>query len=89
MCTRELKFTIPQGSCSGANLFIFYSGLIKKIPDKIVINGFTDDHSIWKYSKAGNKTSKLLKRNELETVFVHIKNWLDTMHLKLNSGKTE
>ena len=45
--------------------------------------------SIRKNFKEGDKTSKLVTKNELETTFIHIKNWMDTMHLKLNSDKTE
>ena len=55
----------------------------------MVINGFTDDHSIGKNFKAGDKTSKLVTKNELETAFIHIKNRMETIPLKLNSGKTE
>ena len=46
---RELRFSVPQGSCSAANLFTCYCALIdKEIPDAMVINGFVDDHSIRK-----------------------------------------
>ena len=39
----ELKFSIPQGSHSGANIFICYCTLISHIiPDTITINGFVD-----------------------------------------------
>ena len=43
----ELWFSIPQGSCSGANLFPCYCSLITScIPPQLNINGFAGDHSI-------------------------------------------
>ena len=48
----------------------------------MVINGFADDHSIRKNFKAGHRSSTLVTENELETAFIHIKNWMDTVHLK-------
>ena len=53
----------------------------------MVINGFADDLSIRK--KSSKQVTKLVPMNELETAFLHIKIWMDTMHLKLNSNKTE
>ena len=61
----------------------------KEIPDTIVINGFVDDHSIRQNFKAGDKTSKQVMKNDFETVFIHFKNWMNSMHLKLNPDKTE
>ena len=44
---RVLNYSVPQGSVSGANLFMAYCALIESmIPAGITINGFTDDHSI-------------------------------------------
>ena len=53
----------------------------------MMINGFTDDCSIRKNFRAGDRTRELVTKNRLETVFFHIKNWMDTMHL--NSDKTK
>ena len=45
--SKKLTFNIPQGSCSGANLFSCYCLLITTaIPNSLDINGFADDHSI-------------------------------------------
>ena len=55
----------------------------------MVINHFIDDHSIRKNSKAGDIMNKIVTKNELETAFIHIKNRMNTIHLKLNSDKTE
>ena len=43
----NLKYGVPQGSCSGANIFTAYSSLIKNaVDDTFTLHGFTDDHSI-------------------------------------------
>ena len=45
--SQKLSFGVPQGSCSGANIFICYCSLInKEVPESISINAFADDHSL-------------------------------------------
>ena len=45
--SQKLNFGVPQGLCSGANIFICYCSLInKEVPESISINGFADDHSL-------------------------------------------
>ena len=88
--TKELTFSVPQGSCSGANLFTRYCSLTDdQINNSITLNGFPDDHSIHKNFKAGNKDQEQQTKIDLEEAFKQIKCWMDTMHLKLNSDKTE
>ena len=88
--SKELKFSVPQGSCSGDSVFTCYCALITDIiPDTISINGFADNHSIRKKYKASNRNKEIRIKEELETTVPNIKNWMDTMHLKLNSDKTE
>ena len=42
----DLKFSVPQGSYSGANLFTCYCSLIKdSIPSSKMLSAFADDHS--------------------------------------------
>ena len=87
---QELKFSIPHGSCSGANTFTCYCALLTDIiSDTITINGFADDHSIRKKYEASNKNQEIRTKEELETTITDIKNWMDTMPLKLNSHKTK
>ena len=44
---RELSFTVPQGSCAGANIFNAYASTLgREIPDMLSIIGFADDHVI-------------------------------------------
>ena len=48
----ELQFSVPQGSCSGANLFSCYCSQISScIPPQLNINGFADDYSIRQWHK--------------------------------------
>ena len=43
---QKLSFGVPQGSCSGANIFTYYCSLInKEVSELVTINGFADDHS--------------------------------------------
>ena len=54
----ELWFSIPQGSCGGANLFCCYCSLISScIPPQLTINGFADDHSIRQQHKRKVKSA--------------------------------
>ena len=60
-----------------------------QINNSITLNGFTDDHSICKNFKAGNKDQEQQTKTDLEEAFKQIKCWLDTMYLKLKPDKTE
>ena len=53
---KKLKFSVPQESCSGTNLFTCYCSIIRNIvPENITIDDFTDDPSIRKtYSALNN-----------------------------------
>ena len=56
---KELKFSVPQGSCTGLSLFNAYSStLVNCIPNNINISGFADDHSLLKVLQAGDKAGE-------------------------------
>ena len=57
--------------------------------NSIILNGFTDDHSVCKNFTAGNKDQEQQTKTDLEEALKQIKCWMETMHLKLNSDKTE
>ena len=63
--------------------------LYDQINNSITLNGFADGHSIHKNFKAGNKDQEQQTKTDLKEAFKQIKCWMDTMHLKLNSDKTE
>ena len=69
----DLKFNVPQGSCSGVNLFTCYCSLIKdSVPSSMTVAGFADDHSIRKSFTAKCHTSE-------ENTFKTIENTLTTI----------
>ena len=87
---QTLKYGVPQGSCSGANLFTWYCPLIKnQIDNSITLTAFADDHSICNNFNAGDKEQEHKVKTDLEKTFTDLKQWMDTMHLKLNPDKTE
>ena len=45
--SHKLSYGVPQGSCSGVNIFTCYYSLINmEVTESININGFADDHSL-------------------------------------------
>ena len=87
---RELKYGVPQWSCSGGHLFTCYCWLIEdKVDNSITLTAFADDHSICNNFKAGDKEQEHKVKTDLEKTFTHLKQWMDMMHLKLNPDKTE
>ena len=87
---QQLHFSVPQGLCSGANVFTCYCSPINQVvPKEIILNGFADDHSLRKSFQAGNRIQERQTKLEMEQTFNNIKEWMDSMCLKLNSEKTE
>ena len=81
---------MPQGSCSSANVLTCYCSLIDQIvPKDITLNGFANDHSLRKCFPAGNRTQEQQTKHRMELTSSDIKEWMDSMHLNLNSEKTE
>ena len=65
--SKNLTFSIPQKSCSGANLFSCYCSLITTaIPNNLDMNGFADDHSIRTTYKASDTTGAWEAKKMLE-----------------------
>ena len=86
----DLKFSIPQGSCSGANFFTCYCSLIKElVPSSVKLSGFADDHSIRKSFLAKCHTSEENTSNTIEGTLTTITGWMTSTHLKLNCEKTQ
>ena len=87
---KSLAFSVLQGSCSGANIFMAYCSPIGEIiPDSVAISGFADDHLIRKSFLANSRTHEKEVINELKSSMKDIKSWMDSMRMKLNSDKTE
>ena len=87
---QQLHFSVPQGLCSSANVFTCYCSLIDQIvPKDITLNGFANDHSLRKSFPAGNRTQEQQAKNRMKLTLSNIREWMDSMCLKLNSEKTE
>ena len=84
----DLKFSVPQSSCSGTNLFTCYCSLIKDSVS-MTLAGFADDHSIRKSFTAECHTSEENTINTIENNLITIADWMTPMRLKLNSDTTE
>ena len=86
----NLKYGVPQGSCSGANIFTAYSSLIKNaVNDTFTLNAFADGHSIRRDYVAGNTKEMNNLKKDLEKNLDSIGHWMDQMRLKINPDKTE
>ena len=84
-----LKYSVPQGSCTSANVFNLYCAPLGDVvsPD-LSLSGFVDDHSIRSDFK-GDKEAELYCKNKLESTMITVKSWMDTMWLKMNAAKTK
>ena len=87
---KNLEFSVPQGSCSGANLFTCYCSLIAdSIPPCMTLSGFADNHSIRGSFPARFSTAEKRTISTMEDTLTKIADWMTSMQLKLNSKKTK
>ena len=87
--SKNLEFSVPQGSCSGANLFTRYCSLITdSIPPCMTLSGFADDNSIRGSFPARFPTAEKRTISTMEDTLTKIADWMTLMQLKLNSKKT-
>ena len=87
---QQLPFGVPQGSSSGANIFMCYSALLDKIVSAdTTISGFADDHSLRKSFPASILRKQISMQREIEHTLAVIKFCMDTMRLRLNTDTTE
>ena len=88
--SKELKFSVPQGSCAGPSLFNAYSStLVNSIPKGINISGFEDDHSLQKAFRLGDVTDEQRSVNEIESCLIKVGTWMNENRLKMNVQKTK
>ena len=89
---QSLDFSVPQGSCAGAQLFNVYSSTLTEVVKpslKSNVYGFADDHSVWDSFKAKDRADELECIGRLEDCAVDLKQWMDQNRLRMNSKKTE
>ena len=86
----DLKFSIPRGSCSGANILTCYSSLINEsVPLSVTLTGFPDGLSTKKSFPAKCHKSEENTINTIESTLITVINWMTSMHLKPNNYKME
>ena len=90
-CTqRKLDFSVPQGSCVGANIFNVYSStLTLVILRPIDTQSFADDHAFKDKFKIGNHTEERKCITNLEICAMEVKVWMDKKRPYMNDDKTE
>ncbi|KAH3831228.1 hypothetical protein DPMN_104490 [Dreissena polymorpha] len=84
---RELKCSVPQGSCLGPWLNLTYAGTIFDIvPPSISVYGFADDHTASKRFKPilSEETEAI---NKLQECAQEINKWMNSNKLKMNASK--
>ena len=88
--SRELPFSVPQGSCAGPVFYSVYASTIQHVimNDQITIYGYVHDHGLKKTCKPATE-SEISKVTDLLNCLSSVKEWMDEKCLKMNSGKTE
>ena len=87
---KQLIYSVPQGSCSGAYLFNLYCSTLNVIvPSDLHLSGFTDNHSVRKEFRANDRNAELQTKEEIEECMVNVRSWMQWVRLKMNSAKTE
>ena len=87
---KQLTYSVPQGSCSGAYLFNLYCSTLNDIlPSDLHLSGFADNHSVRKEFRANDRNAELQTKEEIKECMVIIRSWMDQVRLKMNSAKTE
>jgi hypothetical protein len=88
--TKDLTFSVPQGSCAGPVLFLAYASTIGSvIPQFIDIHGYADDHAIKTSFRPSDSDSENKALSSLSDCSSSIKTWMDENRLRMNTSKTE
>ena len=94
---KQLKFSIPQGSCASPTAYLAYASTMREIPllskatseEQMVLNGFMDDHLVKKEftpAKWGDESKCI---HDLQHCMGEVQGWMEGNQFKLNSDKTE
>ena len=87
---KELTFSVPQGSCSGANLFNMYSGTIREVVDpQLNLLAYADDHAIIREPDPNQAIEERYVIDQLTENLTKIKEWMNSVRLKMNNSKSE
>ena len=67
---KQLTYSVPQGSCSGAYLFNLYCSTLNDIvPSDLHVSGFADDHAVRKEFRANDRNAELQTKEEIEELY--------------------
>ena len=82
----ELKYGVPQGSCTGPVLYTMYASTLGEVFEKfdISVMGYADDHAL--YSSCPDKETI---SSTIANIEVCLKEWMGRNRLKMNEEKTE
>ena len=93
---RDLPFSVPQGSCAGAQLFNLYSSTLCEVvisPDEnekpLLLYSFANDHTVHDQLKANDRSAKLESITKLQECALNLKSWMDLNRLRMNNTKME
>ena len=87
---KELAFSVPQWSCSGANLFNLHCGTIREVVNpSLNLLAYVDDHAIIKELDPKQATEERNMINLLTENLNYIKEWMNSVRLKMNNSKSE
>ena len=89
--SKEITFnySVPQGSCSGANQFCWYSATIENHINNIGLSAYADDHSLDKDFDPNKSEQEELAILCIQENVKQIETWMNHNRLKLNTDKTE
>ena len=87
---KTFNYSVPQGSCSGAQIFSWYSSTLENHLEKhIDLNAHADDHTINKDFDPDQPIQEKETLVTLSTSIHTIGDWMNENRLKLNKDKTE
>ena len=85
---RDLPFSVPQGSCAGAQLFNLYCSTLHEVvissdenEKPLSLYGFTDDHTVHDQFKANDRSAELESITKLQQCASNLKSWMDLNRL--------
>ena len=81
----DLPFSVPKGSCSGANLYPAYASTLQEFTKEFTYMALQMIMGI--RTKSRDKEAARIK--ELEECARNIKTWMDENRLKMNNSKTK
>ena len=88
--SRDLPFSVPQGSCAGAQLFnLFCSSIQDIVGPPLTLHGFADDHTVENRFKPGDYGDEVRCMDELQKCVTDLKVWMNENRLKMNNNKTK